>query len=374
MSSAFPHCYENAAEVEIDNCLDEERIAFYTNESNLLRNNGGMAILQKGAAVFTNGVSSKGCESMLEVVFGDSARGAVKMAKNFKPNNMGASSIGIIGGEALSKVKFKKERKEFQKKIQEQESKGQALGGNSQDVVSIGFALDIGDISDEIDSEQRKKEFVRVYGRVSFCETEIEDYFRSIREDFEKLLTAAKNRQPIRIWKSHAPFSACGFAFVCNALKDIDCEISVVEFPDYVRNPFHESVFCTDWAEIHPGQFYKFLTHEREISDIEKQEQSQLWVNLKTENAPLRAVVNGRLISVPEEFYDPIIMKSIPDSEFLLAQLIGTILAKYPLGVGDGWYALRINQMIAQGRLEIIGDTDPSHPYGKHLKKITKER
>ena len=207
---------------------------------------------------------------MLEVVFGDSAKGAMKMAKNFKLSNMDACSIGIIGREELSK----EELKEFKKKIQEQEADGQAIGGSSQDVVSIGFALDVGDISSELDSEQRKKEFARVYGSVAFGETEVEDYFRSVREDFDKLLTAAKDGQPIRIWKSNAPFSACGFALICNALKGIDCEISVIEFPQYVRNSFDESYFCTDWTEIHPGQLYKYLSLEREVSETEKQAQS----------------------------------------------------------------------------------------------------
>lgn len=109
---------------------------------------------------------------------------------------------------------------------------------------------------------------------------------------------------------------------------------------------------------------------EREISNIEKRLQSSLWNNFKAENAPLRALVNGKLISVPEDFYDHIIMKNIPDRKFVMAQLIGTILGKYPLGVGDGWYALRIKKMIAKNKLEIVADKDASHPYGKILRKV----
>ena len=136
-----------------------------------------------------------------------------------------------------------------------------------------------------------------------------------------------------------------------------------------MRNSFDESYFCTDWTEIHPGQLYKYLSLEREVSETEKQAQSQLWDDLKAENAPLRAVVNGRLISVPEDFYDHIITKNIPKGEFILARLIGTILLKYPLGLADGWYALRIQKMIAEEQLEMLADTDPSHPYGKLLRK-----
>jgi hypothetical protein len=118
-----------------------------------------------------------------------------------------------------------------------------------------------------------------------------------------------------------------------------------------------------------PGQFYRFLPLARRISDIEKQARGTVWRDLQAENAPLRALVSGRLISVNEDFYDHLIDKSLPDGAFMMAQLIGTILGRYPLGVSDGWYALRIKKMIADGVLEVVADRDPTHPYGKVLRK-----
>ena len=68
----------------------------------------------------------------------------------------------------------------------------------------------------------------------------------------------------------------------------------------------------------------------------------------------MRAVVNGRVIGVLDDFYDHIIRKEIPDGEFAMAHLIGNILGKYPLGIGDWWYAKRINRMIELGELIVI--------------------
>lgn len=68
----------------------------------------------------------------------------------------------------------------------------------------------------------------------------------------------------------------------------------------------------------------------------------------------LRAVINGKLIGVPEEFYDHIIKKEIPDDEFKMARLIGKILGRYPIGIGDWWYAKRIIKMIDQGELVVV--------------------
>jgi len=122
---------------------------------------------------------------MLEVVFSDR-----KMAKNYNKENILGGPIGYIGK--------KPSKKELKKQFE-----GEAVGGSSKDVVCIGFNLDIGDIASEIDSKERKNEFIRMFGFVNFEDNEIERFFSSQREDFEKLLIAAKNGEPIRVWKRY---------------------------------------------------------------------------------------------------------------------------------------------------------------------------
>lgn len=294
---------------------------------------------------------------MLEVVFNDSAKGSMKQAKNYDSDAMFGGAIGYVGKKPT--------KKELEKMFE-----GEAIGGYPQDVVCIGFNLDIGDISGEIDSPQRKAEFVRVFNSVSFEDSEVEEYFKALREDLDKVLAAAKAGKTIRVWKSNAPFSVCGYAFLCSALMDVDCKISVVLLPEYTETAENTIQTWTDWAEVGPGQFYKYLPLEREISNIEKQMQSYIWRELKMENAPLRALVNGKLMSVPEDFYDHILIRNIPNGEFVMARLIGEVLGKYSCGVGDGWYALRIKKMIDENRLEVVEDKDQTHPYGKVLRKL----
>jgi hypothetical protein len=88
------------------------------------------------------------------------------------------------------------------------------------------------------------------------------------------------------------------------------------------------------------------------------------------ENAPLRAILNGRLTSVPENFYDFIIMNNLPDNDFIMARFIGKLLGEYRQGISDGWYALRIEKMIEENKLIVVENKDSSHPYGKVLKKV----
>lgn len=267
---------------------------------------------------------------MIEVVFNEAIKATMKMAKS-------------------NKTKY--------------------IAANKDDIVNIGNSLDIGDISGEFDSLDRQEVFKKIWGLHS-SEDEVKQFFNSQRKDLEKLLSAAKEGKVIRIWESNSPFSACGFAFVCHLLKDIDCKIKVVSLPEYHKISSDTIVTYTSWSEIAPGEFYKFLSLEKDFSEIEKTMHAYIWEELKEENASLRAVVNGKLISVPEGFYDHLVTKNIPEGEFLMVHLIGQVLGKYQLGVGDSWFTLRINKMIEENKLEVVSKSKTSHPLEIILKKV----
>ena len=83
-----------------------------------------------------------------------------------------------------------------------------------------------------------------------------------------------------------------------------------------------------------------------------------LWSGLVEDNSPLRAVVNGKVLSVPEDFYDFLIWKWLKNVPVKEARLIGTILGHSQLGVGDWWYARRIESYIEQGKIRVVEDSE----------------
>ncbi len=301
---------------------------------------------------------------MLEVVFSDSEKGSMKLAKNYNEKNMmgGAVSYGYIGEKPT--------KSELKKHFKEKHFEGQAVGGSSKDVVNIGFSLDIGDVSGDIDGNERQNVFRKMWSRFDFDNKEQEQFFQNQRKDMEKLLTAAQDGTPIRIWKSNAPYSICGFYFVCNLLRNIDCNISIVSLPEYKKVSDNEIVTYSHWGEVDAGRLYQFLPLEKELSQIEKKIVSDNWHELMEENAPLRAIINGKITSVPEDFYDFIITRNLPENDFIMARFMGKLLGEYNLGISDSWYALRIDKMIEDNKLVVIENRDPSHPYGKVLRKM----
>lgn len=71
---------------------------------------------------------------MIEVVFGESEGGAMKVAKNYKKPDYHNGAIAWFGK--------KTSKDEFDKMFE-----GKAIGGNSWEVVYLPFMLDIGDIN-----------------------------------------------------------------------------------------------------------------------------------------------------------------------------------------------------------------------------------
>lgn len=292
---------------------------------------------------------------MLEVVFSDSEKGAMRLAKRYDETMYSGGAVSYIGKKP-SKAELKRRYA------------GKPVGGDPSEVVSIGFLLDIGAISGPLDGAARIEVLSRLWGRFGFDDCKAAQFCRSCRANVDKLLSAVQSGTPLRLWVSNAPYSVCGLYYVCYLLQDIDCQLNIVTLPDYFETE-REAVSYSSWGEVMPGQLYRFLPFQRTISAGEKRMRAEKWRALMLENAPLRAVVNGVPLSVPETFYDSIIINNLPDGEFVMAKLIGSLLGKYRLGVSDSWYALRMEQMIADGRLIVVSEGDASHPYGKQLKK-----
>jgi hypothetical protein len=84
-----------------------------------------------------------------------------------------------------------------------------------------------------------------------------------------------------------------------------------------------------------------------------------LWQRLRSENAPLRVIDGGELVSAPISFFDTRLMSYLTNDWQKVATVVGQTLAAEMddevLQVGDMLLAARINAMVESGRLEIQG-------------------
>ena len=67
------------------------------------------------------------------------------------------------------------------------------------------------------------------------------------------------------------------------------------------------------------------------------------------------------------EYYDFIIWNRLTEKPVKECRLIGDILGQVPIGVGDWWYAARIEHFIRQGRIKVVEDSE--NKYARLIKR-----
>lgn len=181
----------------------------------------------------------------------------------------------------------------------------------------------------------------------------------------------------LRLWYSHQPDDMCGLYWLMAQIMDLcgdNTQVSLVRPPEWETNDDGNTVQYSGWGEVGPGDWHRFLCYEKTVPPSFCHSCATRWRELQQENAPLRAVLNGQLVSVPENLYDGFIKKEIAaeDEVFREANVIGKVLGKYRLGIGDAWVAHRIEGMIRQGKLEPATRAPKDSPiYHRMLKKCT---
>ena len=238
-------------------------------------------------------------------------------------------------------------------------------GKRPGDIIALSLALDIGNISNfDTSLESRRKVIEFLYGQYGDVH---EEMWQSSLKSLDKITKAISSNEPIRLWFiENSPSELCGMYYICS-LANSRTQISVVKIPPLVENG-NEITWFHSTAEVAAEKFSEFAKNESPISQAQCSFYAGQWKELEIENAPLRAIINGKLMGVPEDFYDFALRANIPDGEFESARLLGKTLIAIP-GVGDRWLYTRIEKMIAANELVEISPTPDDHPYMAVLKR-----
>lgn len=89
------------------------------------------------------------------------------------------------------------------------------------------------------------------------------------------------------------------------------------------------------------------LTIESLISDWEK------WSQTKD---VLRILLNGKIVAVPEDYYDASILENTSKEYQKVSRIVGEVMGESNPCIGDTYLAFRVYQLIQQGKLSYQGD------------------
>lgn len=250
---------------------------------------------------------------------------------------------------------------------------------SSGPVCGFDLVLSVGDISEDVPGPLRR-EALRTLERSTLslpgAEDHIDKCVTAAAASLESLLRLSPEGEPIRVYYSHQPDELCGLYWLLSHLNGLKNRgpVSLVKLPLFEQREDGCLVSYTGWGEVLPRDWPRFLSQAQPASPALIHAASDRWRELQGENAPLRAVVNGRLSSVPEDFYDPFLRRELArmPEEFSEAAFIGSILGRFHLGIGDGLVAGRIEAMLRAGELEALTEAPEGAPaYRRTLRKRT---
>lgn len=309
---------------------------------------------------------------MIEVLFTESAAGSMQYAKSLKHTIGEAAAVFLMteDGSEPTQEQLRQAQEEAEARRRQWLETAVPMEGSPRDVVCLPLGLSMGDIFDPV-SDRRAEELQR---GILIDGPEFADIGKTLiqnaREGIDRILCAAGAGKPIRVWYSQNPDELCGFCQLMTLIPE-ETQVHVVELPAYEVKDNTLTSF-SGWGEVDPGRFASYLPLERVLTPVERRYFAGQWKQLARENAPLRAVVNGRLVSVGADFYDHFILQELDRAgeTFQEARLIGDVLGRHPLGINDWLIASRIEEFISRGMLEPLTFAQKNHPiYHRILRK-----
>lgn len=233
-------------------------------------------------------------------------------------------------------------------------------GGKLGDgVIALPFALDIGDIKKPVTGKYRAELLYKLlyreqYGEDPQMRRELKNLGKVYAAQYEKLLSLTAAGEELRVWYSSAPYSMCGFLWLCSLCGD--ARLYAMRLPAFV-DCSDKIISYSSWGEVAPNRFERFLPRQRLLSEREKSVYAGYWSELQGQNAPLRIVLNGSVIGAPANFYDFLILRSIGGKPIKQAAAIGKMLCENRIGISDWLVAERIEKLISQNRVAVIEDS-----------------
>lgn len=316
---------------------------------------------------------------MIEIAFTESAGGGLKLAQRFGKGKYHSGCIGVILHHEDGSEPTQDEIAQAQQKAEQQHQKAWEnaipLGGCAGDVYCFSLGLSFGDIQDPMCVEDRLEALKALYG---FWDGQIEQDLRErltqIKDDLNELRDRICAGEDIRIWYSHIPDELCGFYWLMDELRQLPEKhgrIYAIRQPEYEEKE-DSIVSYSGWGEVELGHFGAFTHLAEPVSDRMRRLCGGIWQEIQRENSTIRACINGRLKSAPEDLYDPFIrmeLENMPE-EFKEAVLVGNVLGRHNPGISDGYIHLRIDRMVRLGELIPLTQAREGEPgYWRMLRK-----
>ena len=235
----------------------------------------------------------------------------------------------------------------------------------SGDVIQIKDDFAVG-LLEEIETEEgwnARVNWWRELLKNSPYENDPQTFFddrETVKKIKEKL--DADDQQHVWIWMGQNQHDVCGYYWLMQYFKEYQGGVFVI----YLNNlPFINEkgqLFYPSWvSEIQPKELLKAKRLARPITMSEFEIDPDEWKRLCMENSTIRILEGGKKIVGKEEiFYDSEILKNLTSEWQKATRVLTNTLHRMKIKTGDVFIMWRMKELIAQGKIEALGDTTKS--------------
>ena len=152
-----------------------------------------------------------------------------------------------------------------------------------QKILCLGDDLSIGPIAGGPDSQERRKQLVRILGSDPWGELPagewIDEAWQRYCRTWERLRTLPEGTE-VRVWLDRTPGSRCGFLASAEALAFRKARVTAALLPEWVARSDGTAVEYSGWGEAGPEELEALLEDLSLIHIWPKISSSQTWLLL----------------------------------------------------------------------------------------------
>ena len=230
----------------------------------------------------------------------------------------------------------------------------------STDIITLLFHFEYGSLRGDIYKTQANYEKIMskaFFNNISEEElnSNCEKALQKIQASLAKIDKKLKDGEDIRLWISNSASDICGLYWLCDYVKNFNCKIYTVICPGIEpSDDKNKLVQKSKWAAFKNLSYMaSFAKNSKELSILEINLYSELWQKLVKEDAPLRVLVDDKVVSTSEDFFDKTILSYVGNETKYQAEIICDFLKDWYC-VDYCFVAERLSLFIKQGTIEVV--------------------
>ncbi len=174
-----------------------------------------------------------------------------------------------------------------------------------------------------------------------------ENIYYSFNNEIKKLNEAINNNKEIRIWTSHFDINSYSlFLYLCDCLKDKDCNLYVVFSDEYDEN-------CYSPACMRENELEELTKLEHKLSKDQIRKHSNEWQIIKNNKSDMRILENKNVKLVSFDYYNEEILNLLKElGEVKIVRLVGLFMNNHYLQ--DLVVSYFVDRLINEEKIKVI--------------------